>query len=52
MDNPKITIYKNGDVSQEVKITLYPHLTLKDLIRDAMDAFEIPSSTRCMLFEA
>ena len=49
MARQSITIFMNGDTSKECTISVYPHTTLKDMLGQTMDAFNLPHSTRCKL---
>ena len=51
MERTQITIFMNGDVTRECKVTLNTHTTLKDIISQCSDEFAIPGDKRCILFE-
>ncbi len=42
----------NGDITQECTINLYSNMSLKDLLIDSMEQFNIATSTRCKLYES
>jgi calcium-dependent protein kinase len=52
MEEDKLTIFLNGDLSKKTKVHFSLHLSLTDLLYDVMDSFGVERTQKCRLFDS
>jgi calcium-dependent protein kinase len=52
MEEGKLTIFLNGDLSKKTKVHFSRHLSLTDLLYDVMDNFGVARTQKCRLYDS